>query len=73
MALVLTVKMGKATAYVYDDAYRDCTPEEMEQRYKKVDQAVNRIMAVPENRARYIESLKNGNQPELPNVEVKWE
>ena len=79
MALVLTVKVGNAVAYVYDDAYRDCTPEEMVERRRKFDQVVSDILSVPENRARLEDMYRNGGgwRAKLadPNrkVEVKWE
>lgn len=47
MAVVMELKIGNATVYVCDDAYRDITPEEMALRKRRVREAMGRIAVMP--------------------------
>lgn len=45
--LICEVRSGNAVAYVYDDAYRDATPEEMERRRRSLGEAIGKIAVTP--------------------------
>lgn len=47
VAIVMEKHIGNITVRIADDAYRDCTPEEMAKRRREFDVVVSRILAQP--------------------------
>lgn len=62
MAIVMEKKIGNITVRVADDAYRDCTPDEMAKRRREFDAVVSRILAQPgaADRLRELNARKYG-------------
>ena len=47
MAIVMEKHIGNITVRIADDAYRDCTPEEMAKRRQAFDAVISRILSKP--------------------------